>query len=401
MSKVYVVAAKRSALASFSGALANVSPADFGAQVLKQTLASGNIQGEWIDEVIIGHVLSAGQKQGLARQISVNAGVPVTVPAYTLNMVCGSGMKSVMNAYTSIKAGIHQMVVAGGIESMSQAPYLVNGYRTGIKMGHQTMQDHILHDALLDAFEGYHMGITAENIVEKYGFSREQQDKFAYNSQIKSMKAQDEGLFNDEIVPVVIKNKKGDIVFDKDEYINRNTSLEKISTLRPAFKGDGTVTAASSSGINDGASFMVIASEEAVKEHNLTPLFEIIGIGQGGVHPKVMGLGPTPAIKNAVKFAGIKFEDIDVLELNEAFAAQSMGVVRELSHEFGVKEEEIFEKTNPKGGAIALGHPLGASGNRILVTLVYDLLHNENYKIGLASLCIGGGMGTAVILKKI
>lgn len=401
MSKVYVVAAKRSALGAFSGSLANVSPAEFGSQVLKQTLEGANIKGEWIDEVIIGHVLPAGQKQGLARQISVHAGIPLEVPAYTLNMVCGSGMKSVMNAFTSIKAGMHQLVVAGGVESMSQAPYLVNGYRSGVKMGHQMMQDHILQDALLDAFEGYHMGITAENIVTEFGFTRDEQDQYAFNSQVKAMKAQDDNLFVDEIVPVTIKNKKGDIVFDKDEYINRTTSLEKMSTLRPAFKADGTVTAASSSGINDGASFMVIASEEAVKAYNLKPLFEIIGVGQGGVSPKVMGLGPVPAIINAVKHANIKLEDIDIFELNEAFAAQSMGVVRQLSQHFNVEEKQIFDKTNPKGGAIALGHPLGASGNRIMVTLAHDLLQDKEAKIGLASLCIGGGMGTAVIFKKI
>jgi acetyl-CoA C-acetyltransferase len=401
MSKIYIIAAKRSAIGSFLGTLSSISPAQFGSQVLKETLKSANINPASIDEVIIGNVLPAGQKQGLARQVSILAGIPEEVPAYSLNMVCGSGMKSIMNGFASIKAGLSNIVVAGGVESMSQAPMLLTGARSGIKMGHQTMYDHMLHDALHDAFNDYHMGITAEKVAEKYGITREMQDEFAYNSQVKAIKADDEGRFVDEIVPVVIKNKKGDIIFSKDEYINRTTNLDKIKSLRPAFKADGSVTAASSSGINDGASFVVLASEEAVKEHNLTPLAEVIGIGQGGVSPEVMGLGPTPAIRNAVKHANINFTDLDVLELNEAFAAQSLGVVHELSEAFKVKKDKILPKTNINGGAIALGHPVGASGNRIVVTLVYDLLHNENMKLGLASLCIGGGMGTAVVLKKV
>jgi acetyl-CoA C-acetyltransferase len=268
-------------------------------------------------------------------------------------------------------------------------------------MGEQVMADHMLHDALTDAFELTHMGITAENIVARYSISREAQDTFAYDSQVKAARAQDNGRFDDEIVPVVVKNRKGDITFDKDEFINRTTSPEKLANLRPAFKKDGSVTAGNSSGINDGASFVVLASEEGVRKHGLEPLVEVIGIGQGGVDPSVMGLGPTPAIRAALKHAGLTLQDIDLLELNEAFAAQSLGVLKELSEEHGMTEGAIMAKTNVNGGAIALGHPVGASGNRIVVTLVHEMMKRPDVRIGLASLCIGGGMGTAVILRKL
>src|SRR5690554_6059684 len=402
MNKVFVVAAKRSAIGSYLGTLSQLGPADFGSQVLKQTLELNNIKPEWVDEVIIGNVLPAGQKQGLPRQISIKAGISANVPAYGVNMICGSGMKSVLTAVSNIKAGFANLIVAGGVESMSQAPYLVPAkVRDGVKMGNLELVDYMVTDGLTDAFEGYHMGITAENIVEKHGFTREQQDDFAYHSQVKARKAQEKGLFDEEIVPVNIQTRKAEIVFDKDEYINYTTTREKIAALRPAFKKDGTVTAASSSGINDGASFMVLASEAFVKEHNLKPLAEIIGVGQAGVSPSVMGLGPVPAIKNSLKQANLKISDIDTFELNEAFAAQALGVVRELSEDLGIKESAILDKTNPNGGAIALGHPVGASGNRIMVTLLHNMLRNENYNIGLASLCIGGGMGTSVIFKKV
>jgi len=311
-------------------------------------------------------------------------------------------MKSVMNGFSNIALGLHDLVIAGGVESMSGAPYLVTGQvRTGIKMGEQPMRDHMLYDALTDAFEGYHMGITAEHIVEKYGLTREEQDAFAWESQKKAMAAQDQGKFKDEIATVLIPSRKGDIVFDQDEFINRQTSFEKLSQLRPAFKKDGSVTAGSSSGINDGASFMILASEDYVKKNNIKPLFEIVGIGQGGVDPSVMGLGPTPAIKQALKHAHLNLTDIDTFELNEAFAAQSLGVIKELTDAFKVTKEYILARTNPNGGAIALGHPVGASGNRIMVTLAHEMLKNPKLNIGLASLCIGGGMGTAVILKKV
>jgi acetyl-CoA C-acetyltransferase len=402
MQKVYVVGAKRSAIGSFMGTLSALHPADFGSQVLKQLLEEKNINRKDIDEVLVGNILPAGLKQGLARQISIGAGIPAEVPAYGVNMVCGSGMKTVMTGYANIALGLQNLVVAGGAESMSNAPYLVPAQvRTGVKMGEQPMRDHMLYDALTDAFNGYHMGITAENIVERYGITREEQDAFAWDSQKKAMAAQDAGKFKDEIAKVIIPNRKGDIVFENDEYINRTTSLEKLQTLRPAFKKDGSVTAGSSSGINDGASFIILASEAYVKANNLTPLFEVVGIGQGGVDPSVMGLGPTPAIKNALKQANLDIKEIDTFELNEAFAAQSLGVIKELTDAFDITKEEILAKTNPNGGAIALGHPVGASGNRIIVTLIHEMLKRPELNYGLASLCIGGGMGTAVILKKV
>lgn len=401
MSKVYVVSAKRTALGSFLGSLKSVSDGELGAAVIKAVLEDANVDPKHLDEVVMGNILPAGQGQGVARQAALKAGVPVSVPAYGVNMVCGSGMKSVMLAYTAIKAGIHNLVIAGGVENMSQAPYLVNkDVRTGVKMGPLTMNDHMLTDALWDAFDGQHMGVTAENIATKYNISRETQDAFAYASQQKAIKAVDAGAFADEIVPLTIKVGKEEVVFANDEYPNRKTDPVKLAGLRPAFKKDGSVTAGTSSGINDGASAMLLASEEAVKQFGLRPLVELIGIGQGGVEPTLMGLGPTPAIRQALKHAGLKLSDIDVFELNEAFAAQSLGVVHELSEEHGMSEEAIIAKTNPNGGAIALGHPVGASGNRILVTLVHDLLHSDA-KLGLASLCIGGGMGTAVIAKKL
>ncbi|MCF7931287.1 MAG: acetyl-CoA C-acetyltransferase [Acholeplasmataceae bacterium] len=402
MSKVYVVGAKRSPIGSFLGTLAPLHPAEFGSQVLKSLIDETRIDPSTIDEVLVGNILPAGLKQGLARQISIGSGIPASVPAYGVNMVCGSGMKSVMNGYSNIALGLHHLVVAGGAESMSNTPFLITSQiRSGIKMGEQPMRDHMLYDALTDAFEGYHMGITAENIVEKYNLTREEQDAFAWNSQVKAMKAQDASKFKDEIVPIVIKNRKGEIIFDQDEYINRNTSLEKLSQLRPAFKKDGSVTAGSSSGINDGASFILLASEEAIKKYNLKPLAEVVGIGQGGVDPSVMGLGPTPAIRQALNHAHLKLEDMDLLELNEAFAAQSLGVIKELVEEHHISKEDILAKTNVNGGAIALGHPVGASGNRIIVTLLHEMLKQPTATYGLASLCIGGGMGTAVILKKI
>lgn len=398
--RVYVVAAKRTAIASMLGALKDVPATEYGAEVVKQLIADTGIAPDKIDEVIVGNVLPASLGQGPGRQVAIKAGIPEEVPAYSLNMVCGSGMKSVINAYASIKAGMANVVVAGGIESMSRAPMLIPATaRSGHKMGNMTVIDHMIYDSLTDAYSGVHMGITAENVSEKYGITRAMQDEFAIASQQKAIKAVDSGVFDEEIVPITIKGKKGDVVFARDEYPNRTTSLEKLGTLRPAFKKDGTVTAGNASGINDGASFVMLASEDAVKQYNLKPLVEVIGVGQGGVDPQVMGLGPVPAIKNALKNAELTLDKLDVLELNEAFAAQSLGVVHELSEHYKVAEKDILAKTNVNGGAIALGHPVGASGNRIIVSLIYEMLHN-NKKLGLASLCIGGGMGTAVVLKK-
>ncbi|XMB65880.1 acetyl-CoA C-acetyltransferase [Mycoplasmatota bacterium zrk1] len=399
MSKVYIVSAKRTAIGSFLGTLKSVHPADLGAVVVKNILEETKISAERIDEVIVGNILPAGLGQGLGRQVSIKAGIPVSVPAYSLNMVCGSGMKTIMNAFTSIKAGIHNLVVAGGTESMSLSPYLLpEKVRNGIKMVGFNVKDHMIDDALTDAFNQVHMGITAENIVEKYSLTREEQDEFAINSQKKAVKALEENKFKDEIVPVTVKSRREEIIFDKDEYPNGKTTLEKLGKLRAAFKRDGSVTAGNSSGINDGASFMLIASEEAVKEHNLNPLVEIISVGQGGVEPLYMGLGPVPAVIDAVSKTDLTLSDIELLELNEAFAAQSLGVVKELASEFKMTEEAIMERTNVNGGAIALGHPVGASGNRITTTLVHEMLRRKS-KYGLASLCIGGGMGTALILK--
>lgn len=400
MKDVFIVAAKRTPIGSFLGSLQNVSAADLGIAVVKNILEETQVDNTKINEVIMGHVLPAGQGQGVGRQISVGSGIDISVPAYTLNMVCGSGMKSVMNGYTSIKAGMHDLVIAGGVENMSQAPYLLKDMRNGKKMGDTSLEDHMLKDALIDAFKGIHMGITAENIADKYDITREVQDEFAYISQRKAIEAVDSDVFKDEIVPVITTQRRKEVVVDKDEYPNRTTTLEILGGLRTAFKKDGSVTAGSSSGLNDGASAVMLASEEALKDQNLTPLVKITAIGQGGVDPDYMGLGPTVAIRNALKQANLKLEDIELIELNEAFAAQSLGVIHELVEEFGVDQDQLLEITNVHGGAIALGHPLGASGNRIMVTLIHEMLKRD-VKYGLASLCIGGGMGTAIILEKI
>ena len=401
MAKVYVVAAKRSAIGSMLGALKDTTPAYIGGEVLKAALAAANVKPEQLDEVVVGNVLPAGLGQGPGRQVALAAGVPVEIPAYSLNMVCGSGMKAVMNAATAIAAGQANLIAAGGAEVMSGCPYLVTGKtRSGTKMGDLKMIDHMIYDALTDAYGGMHMGITAENVAERFGLTRQMQDEFAIASQTKAIAAQDAGNFVEEIVPLTVKQGRTEVVFAADEYINRKTTLEKLGTLRPAFKKDGTVTAGNASGINDGASFLVLASEQAVAQYNLQPLAELVAWGQGGVEPDVMGLGPVPAIANALKNADMKLSQMEVLELNEAFAAQSLGVVKLLAEQHDLTEDEIKARTNPNGGAIALGHPVGASGNRIIVTLLHEMKRSGK-EFGLASLCIGGGMGTAVILKNI
>ncbi|MEG1807131.1 MAG: acetyl-CoA C-acetyltransferase [Cetobacterium sp.] len=401
MKKVYIAAAKRTAVASFLGSLSKVSPSEMAGSVIKNIITETKINPADLDEVIIGNVLSAGHAQGVGRQSAINGGVPFTVPAYSINIICGSGMKAIMTAYQSIKSGESSLILAGGTESMSQAPLLLNSnVRTGMKMGDSIARDHMILDALTDAFHGVHMGITAENIADKHGITREEMDEFSIHSQIKAISAIDSGRFKDEIVPIEIKDKKGSIIFDTDEYPNRKTSFEKLSTLRPAFKKDGAVTAGNSSGINDGAAILLIASEEALKKYNLKPLVEIIGVGQGGVDPLVMGLGPVPAIKNVLDKTGLTLEQMDLLELNEAFAVQSLGVIKEVSEMYSIDPAWFNDKTNVNGGAIALGHPVGASGARITTTLIHEMKkRNSNY--GLASLCIGGGMGTAIILKNI
>ena len=401
MEKVYIVGAKRTAIGSFQGSLASVSAADLGTVVAKAVLKEAGLKPEAVDEVIFGNALPAGQGQGVARQISIQAGLPDTIPASGVNMVCGSGLKAVMNGFASIKAGLNDVVLTGGVESMSQAPHLLPAKtRSGIKMGGFQVDDHMVKDGLTDAFSQNHMGVTAENIAEKYNISREAQDEYAYHSQKKAIAAQTEGLFKDEIVPVTVSSRRGDTVVDEDEYINHNTSLEKLSSLRTAFKKDGTVTAGNASGLNDGASATLIVSESYLKAHDLTPIAEIISVGQGGVDPQIMGMGPVTAIHDALKRADISLADMDILELNEAFAAQSIGVVEELAQMNDMSTADIYERTNLNGGAIALGHPIGASGNRVLVTLLH-LLKNKEANYGLASLCIGGGMGVAMVVKRV
>lgn len=388
LKRVAIVSAYRSAIGSFGGSLKDIELADLGAQVLKAALKNRNIPEDSIDEVIFGNVLSAGHGQNIARQIAVQSGIPETTSAYTVNKVCGSGLKSVLLAAQSIMLGDNDVVVAGGIEIMSQAPYLSKSSRFGSKLGHISLEDSMLTDGLTDAFNNYHMGITAENIAECYQISREVQDAFAYSSQEKAAKAIAEGRFLDEIIPITLKTRKGETFFSTDEY-PRLTPLEKLATLRPSFKKDGTVTAANASGINDGCAVLVLMSEKKVEELNLTPLAYIESYATSGLDPAFMGLGPISASQKALKKIGKTIEDIDLFELNEAFAAQSIPVINQL----GIDPAKV----NVNGGAIALGHPIGASGSRILVTLIHELIKQDK-ELGLCSLCIGGGQGISLIV---
>lgn len=390
MSKVAIVSAYRSAIGSFGGSLKDIEIADLGAQVLKQALEKKNIPAESIDEVIFGNVLSAGQGQNIARQVAVKAGLPQETSAYSVNKVCGSGLKSVLLAAQSIMLGDNDVVVAGGIEIMSQAPYLSKHSRFGAKFGHLELEDSMLTDGLTDAFEGYHMGITAENVAERYQVTREEQDAFAFASQEKAAQAIAQGTFVDEIVPISLQTRKGEVIFDTDEY-PRLTPLDKLATLRPSFNKDGTVTAANASGINDGCAVLVLMSEEKAKELNVQPLAFIEAYATSGLDPAYMGLGPIPASQKALQKLGKTVDDIDLFEINEAFAAQSIPVVKEL----GIPADKV----NVNGGAIALGHPIGASGSRILVTLIHEL-EKRNGNLGLCSLCIGGGQGISLIISK-
>ncbi|MGS4786834.1 acetyl-CoA C-acetyltransferase [Streptococcus sp. P25B114] len=390
MNKVAIVSAYRSAIGSFGGSLKDIEIADLGAQVLKQALEKKNIPAESIGEVIFGNVLSAGQGQNIARQIAVKAGLPQETSAYSVNKICGSGLKSVLLATQSIMLGDNDVVVAGGIEIMSQAPYLSKHSRFGAKFGHLELEDSMLTDGLTDAFEGYHMGITAENVAERYQVTREEQDAFAFASQEKAAQAIAQGTFVDEIVPISLQTRKGEVIFDTDEY-PRLTPLDKLATLRPSFKKDGTVTAANASGINDGCAVLVLMSEEKAKELNVQPLAFIEAYATSGLDPAYMGLGPIPASQKALQKLGKTVDDIDLFEINEAFAAQSIPVVKEL----GIPADKV----NVNGGAIALGHPIGASGSRILVTLIHEL-EKRNGKLGLCSLCIGGGQGISLIISK-
>jgi acetyl-CoA C-acetyltransferase len=399
MNKVYIVAARRTAIGKFLGTLAPVSAADMAATVMRNTLSG--IDPARLDEVIVGNVLSAGLGQGVARQASIRAGIPAEVPAYGVNMICGSGMKAIINACASIASGSADLILAGGTESMSQAGFVLGGgVRSGHRMGNLAAVDSMVNDGLTDAFSGLHMGVTAENVAAKYGISREAQDEFALTSQHRAIAAIDGGRFRDEIVAVEIATRKETVIFDTDEFPNRGSDAGKLAALRPAFQKDGTVTAGNASGINDGAAFVLVASSRAVAELNLTPLAEIVAVGQSGVDPSIMGIGPVAAVAQALSRSGHRLADMEAIELNEAFAAQSLAVVKLLAAQHGVTEEWIRARANVNGGAIALGHPIGASGNRILVSLLYAM-RSRGASTGLASLCIGGGMGAAVIVKTV
>jgi acetyl-CoA C-acetyltransferase len=399
MGKVFIASAKRTAIGSFNGSLSSLHPAEFAAPAARAALEAANAAPDEVSEAIVGNVLSAGLMQGLGRQVAMRAGIPDRVPAHAVNMVCGSGMKAVMEAFLSARAGFGGVFLAGGAECMSMSPYLIPGARQGLRMGDAPLWDHMARDALTDAFSGTHMGMTAENVAERLGISRRDQDEYAFASQRKAIRASDSCAFLEEIVPVRVARKGGEILFDKDECPNRSTSLEKLSKLRPCFKEGGTVTAGNSSGINDGAAFLTVVDEESASRLGARPMAEILSFGQGGVDPSVMGLGPVPAIRAALDMAGLKLGDIGALELNEAFAAQALGVVRELSLEHGAPEGSLLDRINLNGGALALGHPVGASGARVMVTLLH-IMKARGVELGLASLCIGGGMGIAVVLKQ-
>ena len=418
MKELYVVNCCRTAIGSFGGSLKNTPAVDMGAIVVKEALKRANVAPENVDELMFGCILTAGQGQNPARQVSVKAGIPYSVPAYTVGMVCGSGMKSVIEGARSIVAGDADIIVAGGTENMSAAPYALPAERWGARMSDKKVVDEMIKDGLWDAFNNYHMGTTAENINDIWGITRREQDEFAAASQQKACAARDSGRFDDEIVPVPVKVKKEIVEFKRDEYPKEGVTADSIAKLRGAFpvgpespnpvvvntfeptgiqdaedKGTPRVTAANASGINDGAAAIVLASGEAVEKYGLKPMVKLIGWGQGGVDPKIMGVGPVVASRAAMAKAGVSIEDIDLVEANEAFAAQSIAVARELHFD--------MSKVNVNGGAIALGHPVGASGARIIVTLIHEMMKREDAKKGLATLCIGGGMGTAVVVEKV
>lgn len=398
---VYILGAKRTAIGTFLGSLKDVPASQLGAISAKAAIAQSSIPVEDFDETIVGCILTAGQGMGPGRQVSIYAGIPVEKPGYSVNMLCGSGMKAVMVGATDIELGEADVVLAGGIENMSQAPYLLSyKARYGVKSGPLDLQDHMLLDGLTDVFNRIHMGLTAEALVEEFGISREEQDEFAYNSQMKAKAAIQSGRFVDEITPVEIPDKKGVKIFDTDEHPRLDVTMESLAKLRPAFKQNGTVTAGNASGINDGGSALVIASDRYVERKNLKPLARIVAWAQAGVEPIRMGFGPVPATEKVLKKAGLSFQDIELIELNEAFAGQSLAVIKGWENAFGVSKEWIMQRTNVNGGGIALGHPIGASGNRIIVTLIYEM-KKRGLKYGLATLCIGGGMGTAVIIENL
>jgi len=395
MRQVVVVCAKRSPIGNFGGVFKDISAIHLGVTVLQSMLKETSLKPELIDEVIIGNVCGAGLGQNVARQIAIHSGIPETVPAYTVNKVCGSGMKAVSLATLMIGSGEADIIVAGGTENMSQIPYALTDARWGARMGNKEMVDLMIRDGLSDIFNNYHMGITAENLAEKYHISREEQDAFAAQSQNRTEEAQKAGRFKDEIVPFSIPQRKGEpIIVDKDEMPRAGVTVESIAKLRPAFKNDGTVTAANASGINDSSAFLILMSAEKAKELGLKPMATFVNSASAGVDPSIMGYGPVPAIKKVLQKAGWTLQDIELAELNEAFAAQSLAVLKGLELEgIGKLNPEIV---NVNGGAIALGHPIGASGTRIIVTLLHEMKRRQVRK-GLAALCIGGGMGIATL----
>jgi acetyl-CoA C-acetyltransferase len=389
---VVIVAAGRTPVGSFGGSLAEIPAAQLGAKVIAGLLGKTGIKPEQIDEVILGQVLTAGVGMNPARQAAIYAGLPETVPCMTINKVCGSGLKAVALAAQAIRAGDAEVIIAGGQENMSLAPHVLPKSRNGQKMGDWALKDHMINEGLTDVFNNYHMGITAENIVKKYGFTREAQDQFAANSQQKAEAAQKAGKFDDEIIPVEIPQRKGDpVIFAKDEYPRAGTTAESLAKLKPAFDKDGTVTAGNASGINDGAAIVIVMSAKKAKELGLTPLATIKAYASAGVDPQIMGTGPIPATQRCLKKAGWTVKDLDLVEANEAFAAQAMSVDKELGWD--------TSKVNVNGGAIAIGHPIGASGCRVLVTLLHEMKRRDSKK-GLATLCIGGGQGVALAVER-
>ncbi|MGE1103201.1 acetyl-CoA C-acetyltransferase [Peribacillus simplex] len=391
MREVVIVGAARTPVGAFGGSLANVSAVDLGVVAAKEAIKRANISADMIDEVLVGNILSAGLGQNVARQVAIHAGIPETTPAMAINKLCGSGLRTVIMGAQFIALGDADVILAGGIESMSNAPYLLPNYRFGQKMGNAEAVDSMTYDALTDVFNQYHMGVTAENIAEQWEISREEQDEFALESQLKAEKAQLEGRFADEIVPVEYKRRGKTILVDQDEHPRHGLTIDHLAKLRPAFKENGTVTAGNASGINDGGAMLVLMSKEKADELGLEALATIKSYANAALDPKIMGYGPVPATRKALAKAGLTIDEIDLMEVNEAFAAQSLAVLKDL--------ELKPEKVNVNGGAIALGHPVGASGARILVTLLYEMKLRDA-KTGLATLCIGGGQGTALIVER-
>ena len=395
MKKIVITEPLRTAIGSFGGALKDTSTAELGSAVVKEILSRTGIDPQKVDDCIMGNILSAGQGMNISRQIAIQSGLPIETPAYTINRACGSGVQTIALAAQAIKAGDAEAIIAGGVENMNQAPYYLTGARYGYRLStpKDGIVDGMLRDGLTDVFNDYHMGVTAENLAEQYDISREEQDEFAYKSQMKTKAAMDSGRFNDEIVPVFIPQRKSDPVpFDTDEHPRGDTTIEALSKLKAAFKKDGSVTAGNSSGINDGAAAVLVTSAEKANGLGLKPLASIVSYAVAGVDPSIMGIGPVPAMQKALNQADLSLDDIDLFELNEAFAAQSLAVLRDIP----IPEE----KFNVNGGAIALGHPVGASGTRLVVTLLHEMKKRDDANLGLATLCIGGGMGIAMILEK-